>query len=213
ALVFSPLIGIAFGIALASLDRALAPLFGAGVRSVVTLLIAVIVTGGFSPRGIADLCEAVWRGARQAPTGLARIGPLGLIAAVAWFAISASVLSVITLAAARTSALVMAMLLSRWSLVPAGYGLNVREHWGLGVPFEGGIKFREFAVSSVVALGLVMGMYANVGIVAIVAAALTILGLRLLAIRRLGGASGYVLAGGCATIEAVVLAVAALLTA
>jgi len=212
AFVFFPLIGITFGVALAALDRALAPVLGASVRSVIVLLAGVLATGGFSPRGIADLGEAVWRGARQAPTGLARIGPVGVAAALAWLASAAWLLSIIAVPAARTSALVMAMLLSRWSLAPVGYGLKVGEHWGLGVPYEGGIKFREFGVSSVVALGIVMGLYANVGIAGIVAAALTIVGLRLLASRRLGGASGYLLAGGCAMVEAVVVAVVAALT-
>ncbi|MGH7948613.1 MAG: adenosylcobinamide-GDP ribazoletransferase, partial [Candidatus Binataceae bacterium] len=209
---FFPVIGITFGIALAGSDRGLAAVLGPGARSVLVVLAGVLVTGGFSPRGIADLAEAIWRGARQAPTGIARIGPVGIAAALAWLAISAWLLSTIALPAARMSALITAMLLSRWSMVPIGYGLKAGEHWGLGVPYEGGIKFREFAVSSVVALGLAMGLYANVGIVAIVAAALAILGLRLFASRRLRGASGYVLAGGCAIVEAVVFAVIALFT-
>jgi adenosylcobinamide-GDP ribazoletransferase len=211
AFVFFPLLGAALGIALAALDRALAPMLGGGLRSFAVLLIGVIATGGFSPRGIADFVEALRRGARPAPTGLARIGPLGAAAAVAWLAAATWLLARIADPSGRASALVMSMLLSRWSLAPVGYGLRPGEHWGLGVPYESGIKFREFAGSSVVALGLVMGLYANVGIVAIIAAALAIIGLRLLASRRLGGASGYVLAGGCALVEVVVFAVLAAL--
>src|SRR5260370_32440815 len=93
------------------------------------------------------------------------------------------------------------MMLSRWAVVQIVYGLKPLEHWGLGVPYEGGISFREFAVSSVVALGLTMGLYQNVGLAVIIALALTILAMRLVLSRRMGGASGYMLAGGWALAE------------
>ena len=75
---------------------------------------------------------------------------------------------------------------------------------GLGVPYENGIRFREFAVSSVIALGATMALYENVGLAVIVALALTILALRLVFSRRLGGAAGYSLAGSMAICELVV---------
>jgi hypothetical protein len=105
----------------------------------------------------------------------------------------------------------MAMMLSRWALVPIGYGLKQLEHWGLGVPYEGGISFREFAISSVVALGLTLGLYQNVGLAVIIALALTVLAVRLIVNARMRGASGYMLAGGCAIVEIVTLAVLAAL--
>ena len=107
----------------------------------------------------------------------------------------------------------MAMMLSRWAIIPIGYGLKPLEHWGLGIPYAGGISFREFAVSSVVALGLTMGLYQNVGLAVIVVLALTILAMRLVLSRRMGGASGYMLAGGCALVEVVTFAVLAAIRA
>ena len=41
-----------------------------------------------------------------------------------------------------------------------------------------------------------MGLYENVGLAVIIALALTILAMRLVLSRRLGGAAGYTLAGG-----------------
>jgi len=96
--------------------------------------------------------------------------------------------------------------------VPIAYGLRPLERWGLGVPYEGPIRFREFAVSSALALGLTMGLYENVGLVVIIVLALTILALRLILSRRLGGAAGYALAGGMAISKIVVLATMAILT-
>jgi len=106
----------------------------------------------------------------------------------------------------------MASMLSRWAIVPIGYGLRPLERWGLGVPYEGPIRFREFSVSSAVALGLTMALYENVGLAVIVALALTILAMRLVLSRRLGGAAGYALAGGMATCELIVFTVMAALT-
>jgi cobalamin synthase len=114
--------------------------------------------------------------------------------------------------ASRSAALVMSLMLSRWTLVPIAYGLRPLERWGLGVPYEGPIRFREFSVSSAIALGLTMGLYENVGLVVIIALALTILALRLILSRRLGGAAGYALAGGMAISKIVVLATMAILT-
>ena len=57
-----------------------------------------------------------------------------------------------------------------------------------------------------------MALYENVGLAVIVALALTILAMRLVLSRRLGGAAGYALAGGMAMCMLVVLAAMAALT-
>jgi hypothetical protein len=56
-----------------------------------------------------------------------------------------------------------------------------------------------------------MGLYQNVGLAVIIALALTILAMRLVLSRRMGGASGYMLAGGCAVAEVITFAVLAAL--
>jgi hypothetical protein len=52
-----------------------------------------------------------------------------------------------------------------------------------------------------------------VGLAVIVALALTILAMRLVLSRRMGGAAGYMLAGGCGLVEVVTFAVLAALRA
>jgi hypothetical protein len=119
-------------------------------------------------------------------------------------------LSTIANPAVRTGALVMASMLGRWSIVPVAFGLKAGERWGLGVPFEGGIEFQEFAVSSVIALGLTLALYAGLGLIVIVVLALLILGLRFLFSRRFGGTPGFALAGASAIVEIVVVATLAI---
>ncbi len=212
ALVFLPIIGLAIGVALVLADDALAAVVGVATRSFVVLLIGVAISLGLAQRGLADTIEALRRGGRLGSTGLARVGPLSALAALAAFIFEVWCLARIHDQASRSAAIVIAMILSRWSIVPTGYGLRPLEHWGLGIAYEGGLTFREFAVSSVVALGLMMGLYRNIGLLVIIAIALVILALRLLFSRALGGASGFALAGGCAIVEIVAIGVVALLS-
>jgi adenosylcobinamide-GDP ribazoletransferase len=213
AMVYFPLVGFVLGVFLAIVDRTAGFLFGRVARSFVVLIAGAVVSLGLVNRGVADTAEVLRRGMRPASTGLTRIGLVGAGAAVAAFAFEVWCFSRITDDTGRAGAIVMAMMLSRWAIIPIGYGLRPLEHWGLGIPYEGGISFREFAVSSVIALGLTMGLYQNVGLAVIIALALTILAMRLVLSRRLGGASGYMLAGGCAVAEVVTFAVLAALRA
>jgi cobalamin synthase len=210
ALIFLPLIGLVAGVVFAFFDRMSIGSFVA--RSLFDLALIEVTFGATDLLGIADLVDAVRIGARPASTGLARIGPLGALAAIASFVAAVSMLAHLHDGASRSAAIVMSLMLSRWSLVPIAYGLRPLERWGLGVPYEGPIRFREFSVSSAIALGVTMALYENVGLVVIIALALTILALRLVLSRRLGGAAGYALAGGMAICKIVVLATMALLT-
>jgi len=212
ALVFLPIIGLAIGVALALADDALEAALGTVARSIIALTIGVAISLGLAQRGFADSVEGLRRGGRLAATGLARVGPISMLAAAAAFIFEVWCLARIHDQASRSSAIVIAMTLSRWSMVPIAYGLRPLERWGLGIPFEGGLTFREFAISSVVALGLMMGLYRNIGLLVIIAIALAILALRLVFSRALGGVSGFALAGGCAIVEIAAIGFVALLS-
>lgn len=209
AMVFVPVIGFAFGVLLTLVDRVLANVTGLTARSWALILIETAVTLGLPLRGLADTVEAIRWGARPAATGLSQTGPLGLLAALTVFGLQVWCLSTISTPAARASALLMSSMLSRWSIVPTGYGLKALEPDGLGVPYHGGISFREFAVSSAIALGLTMGLYESVGLAVIVALALLILAMRLILSRRVGGVPGFALAGASSAAELLIFAVLA----
>jgi adenosylcobinamide-GDP ribazoletransferase len=211
AMIYFPIIGFVLGVILVITDRTSGLVFGPVGRSLIVLIAGAALSLGLANRGVADTVEVLRRGTRPASTGLARIGPVGAASAIVAFAVEIWCLSRISDDAGRAGAIVMAMMLSRWAIIPIGYGLKPLEHWGLGIPYAGGISFREFAVSSVVALGLTMGLYQNVGLGVIVVLALTILAMRLVLSRRMGGASGYMLAGGCALVEVVTFAVLAVI--
>ena len=211
ALVFTPIIGFFAGVMLGLFDRALRLKLTVGARSWTVVIAASLAMCFLQWRGIADLFEALRAGTRPASTGLARIGPAGVAAAMGAFALEVWLLTRIREPASRTAALVMSSMLARWSIVPIAYGLKAGERWGLGLPFEGGIEFREFAVSSVIALGLTLALYADVGLVVTVVIALAILGQRFLFSRRFGGVPGFALAGAGSIIEITVIATIATL--
>jgi cobalamin synthase len=211
ALELVPVIGFAVGVALAVIDHALAPLLSPGARSVAVLAIAFAAMLGLPSRGIADTAEALRQGARVGPTGLSRIGPLGAAVAIAAFALEAIVLARIGSAAGRASAIVMSQMLGRFAIVPVAYGLRPLERWGLGLPYEVAVTFREFGVASVIALGLTTVLYQNIGLIVVVAFAVVVLLMRLVFSRRLGGVAGYTLGGASAIAELAILATVAAL--
>ena len=206
ALVYTPIVGFAMGVLLGLIDRALAPYAGFIARSAIVIALEALAMLFLQWRGIADIAAALRAGSRPASTGLARIGPVGAAFSLAALVVVVILLSTIRNPAVRTGALVMASMLGRWSIVPVAFGLKAGERWGLGVPFEGGIEFREFAVSSVIALGLTLALYAGLGLIVVVVLALVILAMRFLFSRRLGGAPGFALAGASAIVEIAVIA-------
>ena len=209
AMLFVPLAGLTFGVALALIDHSLTGLTPALPRSVVVIALSILLSGAIHPLGLVHVIGQLRAGSRPSWTGLTEIGPLGVLATMGFLVLEIWLLGAMAHPPARARAIVLATMLSRWAIVPVAYGLKPLERAGLGVPWEGGIRFREFAGSSVLALGIAMGLYQVIAIAVIVVLALAILALRLLFNRRLGGAGGYALAAAAAVCELAVLAVAA----
>ena len=211
AMLFLPIAGLVLGVVLALIDHSLAGVASPLSRSAIVIAISIFAGGAIFPRGLAHAIGELRAGSRPSWTGLTEIGPMGALAALVFAGLEIWLLGTIARPPARAEALVLATMLSRWAIVPVGYGLKPLERRGLGVTWEGGIRFREFAGSSVLAFGIAMGLYDVVAIAAIVVMAFVILALRLLFSRRLGGASGFALAAGAAVCELASFAVMAAL--
>ena len=209
ATLFLPIPALMLGVALALIDHSLTGLTQPLLRSAIVVAVALLTTGAMYPVGLAHAIGELRAGSRPSWTGLTEVGPGGALAAITFVALEILMLASVHHPPARARALVLATMLSRWAIVPVGYGLKPLERWGLGVPWEGGIKFREFAGSSVIALGIAMGLYQVIAIGVIVVMALMILMLRLLFSRRLKGVAGFALAAGAAMCELAALAVLA----
>lgn len=111
--------------------------------------------------------------------------------------------------AARPAALLFAPLLARWGMVVLATG--ARDADAPGRKFNDAIAFREFALTSVFALAVVFTVAEAFGILIVVCAGALALGLRLYAHRRAGGISWPFLVTGMLGVEALVVAVCAVL--
>ena len=212
ALVFLPVIGLIAGVVFAFVDRSLSGFLASMSRSFLMIMLIEVATGGIDALGIADLVDAIRIGSRPASTGLARIGPVGALAAIAWFLASAYALSRIHDPASRSATLVMASMLSRWASSQSDTACARSSDGASAFRTKVRSAFASFPFRARSRSALTMGLYENVGLVVIVALALTILAMRLVLSRRLGGAAGYALAGGMAVCELVIFAVMAALT-
>ncbi|HEY2665188.1 MAG TPA: adenosylcobinamide-GDP ribazoletransferase [Candidatus Binataceae bacterium] len=168
-------------------------------RSAIVVAIGLLLSNGIGVRGVGYT--------------LSRKPFAGGYSAFAWMLAGLTVmlevycLSRITAPPRRGRALVLAMTLSRWSTVPIAYGLKSTGADGLGIRFDGAITFGDFAISSVIALGLAMTAYDFIALIVIVTLALTILGLRFGFSRLFGGVDGFALGAGAQLCELATVAV------
>jgi hypothetical protein len=109
-------------------------------------------------------------------------------------------------------ALVLAAALARWAVVVQCYGGSPAAGADAS-PLVGRARFREFGAASVTAIGGALVGLDALGLTAVLGAALSTVGLRLVAYRRGGGLSAAWLARTETAVEAVVLGVLAALVA
>jgi len=176
--LFFPVVGLALGAALVALDAALAAVAPAAVRAVLVVALLAAATAGRHLAGVARLAGAA-RGRAGAP------GVLGVLAA--GVLVAAEVAAVARLGdAVRATALLLAPALGRWAMVALAFGSRTAGRTAEDAALRG-IKFREFAGASVLALGMALAWAEARGLVAAVALALAIIGCRVGAHRVAGG--------------------------
>ncbi len=172
--VFFPLVGVGIGALLVTVDRVLV---GSPdpVQNFVVIALLALVTGG---RHLA----AVARTARRLAGGGAAAGGLALVLAIG------AKLGALSMVAPplRATALVLAPLLSRWSLVVMAYGSR-RRPGAAATPLLGSMTFREFALASVSALAIALVAADAWALAAILVVAGVTVVVRLVAHRTAGG--------------------------
>jgi cobalamin synthase len=108
-------------------------------------------------------------------------------------------------APARTTALLLAPMLGAWAIVVQAYGGAPIHARGPAAALVGRARFREFGWASVVALGTTLAVGEAIGLLLVLVASLTTLGVRVYAYRRLGGLTGRLLAATRDLVETAVL--------
>ncbi|MBI3785861.1 MAG: adenosylcobinamide-GDP ribazoletransferase [Deltaproteobacteria bacterium] len=172
------------------------PLLGLLIGSVLLAVNALIAWHLSGPA--AALClVVVWAAIGRDWSGGAATWPVVIfLAALKWWCLWRS-------PAMHTAAFLFAPLLGRWSMVVLATG--ARDADNPGRKFNPGIRFREFALTSVITAGVLMTLAQFLGIVVFVAVAAVVLAARLAVHRWLGGIRWSLLLIASSTVELLVL--------
>ncbi|HYV56258.1 MAG TPA: adenosylcobinamide-GDP ribazoletransferase [Candidatus Nitrosopolaris sp.] len=205
-LAFYPVVGLALGLVAAGA----AWLLSSGPAGVLVLL---ALGGGWASYGLAAAAEAAL-GAGGGSGTLVRLraapGWAGWGVAVVALALRLWAAAILP-APACTVALVLAPMLGAWAIVVQCYGGAPTQARGHARAVIGRARFREFGWASLLAFGVTLGMGEAIGLVVLLAAALTTLAVRVLAHRRVGGLTGRLLAATRELVETMVLVTLAIL--
>lgn len=191
ATVFFPAVGLLLGAGLAALEPLLAARLPGWSTAILMVALWEGATGGALLRRSPD--DAARRFAAAVPTAI----------------ILATKVAALAVATPGAAALLFAPMLGRWSMVVLAVG--ARDAEAPGRKFNSTITFREFALTSVCALAIVFSVTEAVGILVVLCVAVLTLVLRLLAHRRWRGISWPLLVADAEGVEALVLALFALI--
>ena len=200
-LVFHPLVGAAIGGIAAAAAALTAPL-GTLPAAVAAVAVLAGASGGATLRDLLGCRRATAQGAPPLPAGLAlaAVVVLGKLWAVCRLP-----------ASGRTIALVLAAMLGRWAVVVQCHGGRPVAGRRPGDDLVGRARLREFGWASTIAFGTTLAALDAVGLVVLLAATLTTVGVRVAAYRRAGGLDAPLLGVSLELVEAAVLVVLAAL--
>jgi len=177
-LVLHPIVGVAVGLAAASVGGLATGFLGSDA-------------GALAAAATLGALGATWSGRRAAPAIVARWGALAFVPA-----------------GVRPEALVLAALLGRWGIVVQCHGgrrATIETAGSLG-GLLGRAEFREFGGASVLALGIALSRAQLVGLIVASIAAGTTLAIRIAAHRLRGGLDERWLGATADAVEVVTLA-------
>jgi adenosylcobinamide-GDP ribazoletransferase len=208
AVGFFPLVGLLLGALLALLDWGLSFIFDATISMALVLAASIATTGALHLDGFLDACDGLFGGytpeKRLEIMRDERVGAFGLAGGVLllilkWSALVAS--------RDRTVALILALTLSRWAISLAlatapyartkGVGRDMKDHTSVG----------QVLLSTLIAIGIATLAGRWLGLIALLAAALTTWLAVRLALSKLPGLTGDLYGATSELIEAIVLLV------
>jgi adenosylcobinamide-GDP ribazoletransferase len=208
-----PLVGFIVGAALALEDRALARLFGAGIRSGLIILTLVIITGALHLDALADTADALAAGGdRERALSIlrdTRVGVFGVAAVLFWLGLQWAALASMQ-GRTRATAIYMAPGLGRWAMVAVASGLDYLRAAGAGSFIKPQWSRSNFWTASAIAmLAIIPVLSWRVVAAAVIAIAVAVIA-RWFYRRWVGGVTGDLIgAAGALSELAVMLAMAA----
>ena len=186
--VFFPLIGLLLGVLVWGVDWLLRPVIPTTLLSILLIGLLAVVSRGVHLDGVVKSTDALFGGSGSARRRSAR-GPLGVL--VLFFLLACKVCALnLLLGGYRDLALLLGPMLGRWACVVMAYSSRPARTEGPGTTFVHGVQFNEFALSSLIALGVLFTLIEIAGIALVLPLGGLIIGFTLFCNRRLGGVAG-----------------------
>ncbi|MHB1526478.1 MAG: adenosylcobinamide-GDP ribazoletransferase [Candidatus Dormibacteria bacterium] len=192
--IWFPLVGAAVGLVAGAVDWGLTPLVGPGPGAVAAMGTLALITGGLHLDGLSDSADGLFGGhTRELRLEImrdSRAGAFGVVALILLLLGQFSTLA--TLSHGRVVlALVVAGAASRWFALCVLVALPYARSEGLGVAWRERRRLLDVGIGTVLVVPFVWwgGLNALIGVAL---AALGATGVSLLAMRRVGGATGDV---------------------
>lgn len=203
-----PLVGALLGALLALLDLGLRQIFPVSVSSVLVLAAAIVSTGALHLDGFLDACDGLFGGhtpeRRLEIMRDERVGAFGLAGGVLLILLKWSALMAIV---HRATALLLAPTLSRWAISLALITVPYARDKGLGRDMKDHAGPAQLVLSTGIALGVALLAGRWEGLIAVVAAALTVWLAVRLALGKVPGLTGDLYGATSELVEVVVLLV------
>lgn len=189
--IFFPVIGLALGSILVFINSLLQPFTSSGLLSVILIAALVVATRGFHLDGLADTFDGLGAGGgRERVLQImddSHTGVFGVAAIVLVLFIKAEALD--SVGDSRWRALLMAPLLSRWTMVLLAYHSKAAKE-GLGSMFIANLEAKHFFCATFVTLLLAVTIQPIAGITLMAWVAVFTLACKLYFHRCLGGVTG-----------------------
>ena len=186
--IFFPLIGLFIGALVWGVDWLLRPVLPTTVLSIVLVGLLAVVSRGVHLDGVVKSAEALFGGAD--PTGrMPARGPLGILTLFLLLACKVRALDLL-FGGYRDIALLLGPMLGRWACVVMAYSSRPARTEEPGTTFVHGVQFNEFALASLIALGVLFTLIEIAGIALVLPLGGLIIGFTLFCNQRLGGVAG-----------------------
>ena len=204
-----PLVGLAIGLVLLLLDRALGQILPVGPASALLVAALALLSAGFHLDGVADTADGMaLQGADRADrmgvmsegnTGAAGVMALALVLLAQWSALAALPPPV------RSAGLLLAPALARWTVAPLAALFPPARPRGIGHALQQGTWPVAAPLSTLIAAGAAIALFGPAGLVLLLVAAAAALVLAFAVSRMLDGITGDTFGAGIEVSQAAVL--------
>ncbi len=209
SMAFYPLIGLLLGLILWGVHWACSLVFPRAICDGLVIMLLAILTGGLHLDGLADTCDGLASG--KSPEERLKImkdhraGTFGVVGLILILGMKFLALNSLPDHAAG-AALLLALILGRWSMVQLTYRTAyARQEGGLGLPFKENLKKREVLMAGAAALILGLLFFGFWGVIlCFMVGAFTLLCQRFFE-KKIGGITGDVLGAANEVNEVLVL--------